>query len=224
MACIKTFDNVVGTGLLTGNFSTNGTFTYLGYSTTEGGTYDVNNGNWPWSTNTWGASVDVSNVESGFYKFLYHSNLPDTDPCYDDFEFIVPVVQGTADVPAGPINIALCSGDAIANIFNDSGLYDKAAILPVDCSIGGTGVASPGYSDNGTPDDISDDTFDPSVLGSYPATVTFDITYTPVAPPGYTLDSCTNCEEKVLQVAYQVTEQFQVGDSNDIAVCNDGDI
>lgn len=220
MACVKTFDNNPTTGLFSGTtWSTNGTVELVGYSTSDSGPFGVG-GNWPWATNTWGASIDTSDIEEGYYQFKYRSNLDPGDPCYGEITFVVAIVQGTGAGPASPVEISLCSGDAPRNIFNDSNLYGAAALLPVAQAIGGAGTSSPGYS-AGTAS-ITDDTYDPSQEASYPATIDFEITYTPQAPAGFTLDGCDNCQPVTITVRYNVTEQFEVGTVNATAVCNDG--
>lgn len=222
MSCIKTFDNNATTGLFSGsNWSTNGVVEFLGYSTVSGGPFGAG-GNWPWATNSWGTSIDTDDIIEGFYRFKYKSMLAPTDPCYGEIEFTLAVVQGAFDFPTSPVQISLCSGDPIRNIFTDSGLFGESAVNPVTVAIAGSGTTSPGYN-AGAAGDITDDTYDPSAETSFPVTRTFDITYTPTAPGGYTLDGCENCDPQTLTVEYTVTEAFQVDTVNQIAVCNDGD-
>lgn len=217
--CNVTFNDAAGTGVLATAGSTNGVFTLLGYSTTIGGTYGAG-GNWPGGgTQAYGSTVDTSAIDEGFYKFEYASTLPPADPCYGTpLEVIVPVVQGTGNVGAD-VNISVCSGDPVQNIFNDSGLYGLAAVNPVIATIGGTGTSSPGYS-AGTAV-VTDDTYDPSQEPSFPVTRVFEITYTPQPPTGYTLSSCVECQPDTVVVTYTVTEQFQPGTPSNVAACTD---
>lgn len=222
MSCIKTFDNNATTGIFTGtNWNTDGVVEYLGYSSTSGGPYGAG-GNWPWTTNVWGAQIDASNLDTGFYNFKYRSQADPTDPCYGEVIFEIAIVQGTFDVPVGPVQIALCSGDAIRNIFDDSGLFDLSTINPVDATIAGdTGIS--GYS-AGDANIITDDTYDPSTETTFPIVRTFTLTYTPAPPAGFTLDGCENCDPESIVVEYTITAQFETGPVNQIAICNDGDI
>lgn len=221
MACVITFDNDATTGLFSGaTWNTSGIVELLGYSTTDGGTYGAG-GNWPWTTNSWGASVDTSNIQEGFYKFKYKSSLPSSDPCYGEIIFYVSVVQGTVTI--ADKNITLCSGDATRNIFNDSGLYALSGINPVDAVIDGSGTASPGYT-AGLADDVTDDTYNPTTETTFPVTRVFTITYTPTAPAGYALNNCGNCDPITVTVTYEVHEDFQTGTVNNNAVCNDGTV
>lgn len=218
MACLVSFDNVALTGVITGATSTSGIWEYIGYSTTVGGTYGAG-GNFP-SVTTWGQSVDTSSIITGFYKFKYKADLP-PGPCYGEAEYIVPIVQGTTDVGAN-VALEICSNDAARNIFNDSGLFDEAAVLPVVSALGGAGISSPGYNAGGA--GITDDTYDPTAEASYPQTIVFEITYTPTPPATYSISACDNCVEKILTITYTVTESFVLGTPALIASCNDGDV
>lgn len=220
MGCIITFDDNVSTGVFSSAPSTSGILNLVGYSTVAAGPFGAG-GNFPWTTNSYGASVDSSNLIAGFYKFKYESTLPTSDPCYGFIEFVVAIIQGTTDVPLGPIEYTLCSGDSIRNIFDDSGLYDLSGVNPVLAVLTGDTI-SDGYSANTA--GVNDDTFNPDNNDSYPQTVEFTITYTPTVPATYTALSCTNCTPKAVLVRYIVTEEFEGGTAALVAVCNDGDI
>jgi hypothetical protein len=222
MSCIKTFDDNGTTGLFSGGpWSNNGIVEYVGYSTVSTGPFGAG-GNWPWATNVWGASIDTTGINEGFYQLKYKSTLSPGDPCYGEVVFVIAIAQGTGAAPATPVEISMCSTDVIRNIFNDSGLFAAAAVNPILQSLSGAGISSPGYSAGNA--GINDDSYDPSQEVSYPAIVQFDITYTPQPPAGFTLDGCTNCDPVTISVIYTVTESFEIGTVTPVAVCNDGDI
>lgn len=218
MSCIITFDDDASTGVFTSTPLTTGVITLLGYSTTEAGPFGAG-GNWPWTTNSYGASVDVSNVTEGYYQFSYAADLPIDDPCYGEVTFIVAVVQGTGNGPSD-VAINVCSGDAVRNIFDDSGLFDVAAVNGLDMVLSGD-TDSDGYAANGA--GVEDDTFNPNNTDPYPQTVVYTITYTPVHPAGFDPLDCTNCDPETVTITYNVTEEFDGGAPADVSVCNDGD-
>lgn len=221
MGCLITFNDNVTTGVLLNSVTTNGLFELLGYSTTEGGTYGAG-GNWPNATQAWDDSEDTSAIIPGFYKFKYKSALDPGNACYGEMEIIVPIVQGATDV-GDDVAIGLCSGDAVRNIFDDSGLYDIASVNPAIVTIGGAGISSPGYAAGGA-GVVTDDTYDPSLEVAYPAVAVFEITFTPQAPAGYTLLGCDNCTPDTVSITYTTTATFDGGTVTNIAVCNDGDV
>lgn len=220
MACLMTFDNNVTTGLLSGNPSTVGVWEFIGYSTTVGGTYAAG-GNFPNETPSYGDSVDASNVTPGFYKFKYKSNLLPGDPCYDDIEIIIPIMQGSTDIGTDQV-FNICSGDAPHNIYNDSILYAESASNPATFAIEPPAGVGAAYVPNAS--GITDDEYDPSLEPSYPITRIFTIRITPNTPLTFTNSSCDNCVEKTQTVTYNVTEQFDPGTASLKAFCNDGDI
>lgn len=222
MACLVTFNNNGLTGVLGGNPTTTGIFEYLGWAATIGGSYSLVGGNFPNLTPAWDDSVDVSAVLPGFYKFKYKADLPVESGCYGEGEFIISVKQGTTDFGAD-VDIEICSNDAVRNIFDDSGLYDPSTNNPLTYTIAGSGTSSPGYS-AGAGGDVSDDEYDPSAEASYPQTIVFTITGTPIVIAGTVESGCTNCAVNNLTVTYTVTESFDPGNSATIAVCNDGDV
>jgi len=219
MACIISFDNNATTGLLNGNPASNGTWEYLGYSTTEGGTYTVN-GDFS-ATYNYGDNEDAASKPEGWYKFLYKSTLPDTDPCYGEIEIILPIVQGTSDMPADK-SISLCSGDGVINLAGqfDTAIPGESSILPAATTVTGTALSLNGYANGGTPNDPLDDTVDTSV-GPYPASGDWVITKTPQAPAGYTLSNCDNCQVATSTLSISITQAFDPGTPANIAVCSD---
>lgn len=218
MACILTFDDNLTTGVLTGSPSSSGVFEFVGYSTTLGGSYGPG-GNFPTSSPAWGSSVDVSSVTPGFYKFKYKANVAPEDPCYGEIEFIIPVVQGTTDVP-GDLSISLCSGDDPRNMFDDLGLYLPSGTNPVTITTSGGGFTSPGYSAGSGLDTA---TYDPSAETTFPISRTFTYEYEITTVGGYTNSDCGNCITKTVTLTYNVTDGFQTGTPTNKAVCNDGE-
>jgi hypothetical protein len=198
------------TDLATGA-STGGTWSYLGYSTTVGGTPGAG-GTTPPALVGDNPAVDFSGYTPGFYHLRYAGGSGD---CASQADYIVPVVDsGDAGTDA---TIDLCEDDAAINISAQLGGTYPSGINPPDIAISGD-TANAGYSDNSTAGDVTDDTFDPSLSGV--GTFTFTITVTPEAPAGYTLAACTNCDPSTATLTINVLANFNSGTPNNVAVCN----
>jgi hypothetical protein len=218
MACEVTFDNIAPNGVISGTTTPNGIWELIGYSTVAEGPFGAG-GNFP-SVTTWGQVVDTSNIISGFYQFKYKSGSDPEDQCYAEALFVVPIIQGTSDVPSN-IVIDLCNVDPIRNIFSDSLLFGEAAVNPVQFAITPpVGIGASYIPNSGS--DVTDDQYDPSQEASYPITRIFTFDITPQLPAGTTLSGCDNCQTVQMTVTYNVTEQFDGGVADNAAACNDG--
>ena len=211
MSCVRTFDTATN-GLFSGIWATGQTFDFLGYSPTEGGTFSPTDA-FPESF-LWGFEFDASGLLEGFYKFKYHTTDLESE-CYGEFEFNLSVVQGTFVMETSDIEIELCPGDAIRNIFDDLDVYDPSTFFNVEGELTGD-TGSPAF-DAGA--DFTESTFDPSLEPSVPITREYILTYTPVAPDGYVLLNCGNCDPKSRRVIYTVIEGFVPDDQENIAPC-----
>lgn len=215
MACIVTFDNT-STGLLSADATNTGVWEYIGYSTTVGGSYGAG-GNWPNTSPNWADIVDTSNVDTGFYKFIYKADLDPLDPCYGEIEVIIPVVQGTTEVGAN-VTINLCSGDAVRTLSNDVDLIVPTAVNGVSVTVSGNGFVAPGYTAGGV--GYTDDTYNPASETSYPVTRVFTFTFAPNVPAGYTSSGCDNCGSKTVTLTYVVSSGFSAGTPQNKTLCN----
>jgi hypothetical protein len=157
--------------------------------------------------------VNFDSAIAGCYWFKYSGGLP--PDCYQEIIFPVRVVEqpnagtGTTAMP--------CAGDAVINLFS---LLGGSPQLTGTWS--GNGTLSPDYSDGGTPADPTDDTFDPTTEGIY----SFTYTVTQVAPVGYTLHDCPNCEQSSTVVTIHVIDctppppDCDSGESASVQVCS----
>ena len=101
--------------------------------------------------------------------------------------------------------ISLCETDAAFNIFNQLG-----GSPDTDGAWTGTGTASPGYSNNATPSDPTDDTFDPATAGAGVYVFTYTVT-----------DSSTDCPcpDATADLTVTITAAPDAGTGSTAQVC-----
>lgn len=159
-------------------------------------------------------SVNFDNVIAGDYYFKHTTGEGE---CLDELIFFIRVLDAP-DAGTGT-TIDLCNTDAPINIFSlISGTPDLTGFWT------GSGIGNAGYSDNGTPNDPTDDTFDPTQSGI--GLFTFIYNVAPVLPNGYQLAPCENCNTvtstttiNVIDCSVPPPQPCNAGDSGSVQVC-----
>lgn len=162
------------------NTSSGGEWELLGFSLIESGPF-LPGGNWPWSTNAnENPSVNVENVEQGFYKLNYFVS----GNCGGSKSIVVPIMGGGDAGITKTINI--CTSSPVVDIPSELGsTFDGGVLEPLFAYIGDT--SSPGFIVN-NPNTPMDNEFDPSLAGVGTYMITLNIT--PQTPSGYELNEC----------------------------------
>lgn len=189
-----------------------GTWTYLGYSSTVGGTYEVET-----PTPSFGPltgdnpQIDTSEKSTGFYKFEY---LGGTGICEDSVEVILQVIEGCHYTEVS--DKSYCSGEAFT-----LDLVDIQSGCDSTVALGGTSdPLPPGVTLNtGTKQLIADAGATTISIGDdYIIDVTITRTSTPSA--GYTEADCPNCDGGTYVVVVHIVESFDAGTPVSIAACS----
>lgn len=154
--------------------------------------------------------IDPSNVTAGAYDFQYTVG---TGSCADDATVTVTVQDG-ADAGTAVTGITWCNDDATAyDIFTTflGGTPDT------DGAWSGNGTANAGYSNNSTPSDPTDDTFQPSLAGVTSGSTTFTFVYT--VDKGGSADCSDNCVDTTT-ISVTVAAAGNAGGNGAVTVCN----
>lgn len=232
MACTKN----LRTDLLDSTADTGGTWTYNGYRTF--GNYDgdkENTGQFspgdtpaspPEELPSAGAtmsgddpSVDLDGHTAGVYSFSYEVT---GGSCTDTENVVLPLF----DAPdAGEDTIInLCTTDASINLYTQWGIDGTNAPNASTSGVGwhsGTGLALLGgaYNNNSTVNDITDDTFDPSIagVGTYIFVYLEEVDMSALS--GFDASDCIDCTDRAT-VTVIVTQEPNAGSASNAAYCN----
>jgi hypothetical protein len=224
MACPKN----LRTDLLTGA-NTGGAWTYNGFNANIGATpaaptvypqvagtaipLNLNNSAAPVIPGGDNPSVTTDAADIGFHFFTYNVAIGDCTDSQVVILQVLPAVDAGAD-----FNLSLCENGSSVVIYDE--WVTNGTNPPLN--IAGTtewasASASSAYVPGSTADDITDDTFDPSLaaIGTY--TYVFTVSATG-QESGYTIN-CTDCT-KTATVTISVVQAPVAGTAQTIAVCN----
>lgn len=154
-------------------------------------------------------NVNFDGVVAGDYYFTYSGGLP--PECNSSTPFFVRVLE---HVDAGEsASLFPCNGDAVINLFAALG-----GTPDTNGTWSGPGTTSPNYSNGGTPNDPTDDTFNPIVNGLY----VFTYTVNQITPSGFELVDCENCASDVATITINVQTcgaPCNAGNGSSLSVC-----
>lgn len=149
--------------------------------------------------------IDFNSLPAGTYVVEYGGG---TGTCASATQITIENLD--VGDPGTTATLTLCPTDSAVNIWNEINATDGADVV---WAWSGSGVSSPGYSNNATPADATDDTFDPSLVTA-PVTLQFILTGT---PQGSNILACCTASQATLTI--DVVESFDSGTADTFEAC-----
>ena len=157
------------------------------------------------------STVCFDGADTGFHKFTYEV---ETGSCSATADIEIQVLD-TPDPGTPPGTQTYCTADDAFTIWD---LWSSAPAVAGTWKVSSTGLASPGYNDEGSASDITDDTFDPGA--ATPGTYTFIHTITVTNPSSGTHPTnCAGCTQEAT-ITISIVETPNAGTPSNITVCN----
>lgn len=189
--------------------STGGVWTFNGFHpTNQAGPFDPEEGTDPGALSGDNPTVDFTGFTPGFYSFNYAGG---EGTCAADVDIVIAVIA-PAEAGCSP-EITICTGEggsdvSLLTLKNDEceeEITSENLVITVQSG-------SPGGAFNSEAGTID---LEDLAAGTY----VFLFTKSPVVPGGYTLAECEECADDTATLTIIVSESFNPGTPNAIAVC-----